>query len=349
MFSPKISVVLSSKNGMPFLPEAVDSILNQSFTEFELLLLDDGSTDDTKSYMDGINDSRVVRIYNGCNLGIDGSRNKAFAMARAPYIAPMDADDFAMEDRLAQQYDFMENNPDVLASGGAISIYETGEILKYPTMPTAVKYCTLFNAPIAHPASIFRRKEVFEITGGYPPNLSPTEDYGLWALLLMSGKGELANIEKILLRYRTHPSRDRGNYHQIMESQADKVREQLCKWFWGRAFDDAKLSAHLLASRNQILSLQEILSILKYFSELLNRNNYSKLMPHDSFFEEICNHWEQISHCLSKKLLCYAIINFSRLFRGIEHQLAFKMEKILWRIFLQRTKKFCRRHFLEKI
>ena len=323
---------------MPFLPEAVDSILYQSFTDFELLLLDDGSTDDTRIYMETIHDPRVICIYNERNLGIDGSRNKAFALAKAPYIAPMDADDFALAERLAIQYDFMERNPNVLASGGNISIYETGEVWKYPSDPRYASFWTLFNAPIAHSASIFRKQDTYEITHGYPPNLSPSEDYGLWALLLMSGRGDLTNVDKPLLRYRTHPGRDRGKYHQIMNEQADKIRKQLCRWFWGKSFNDTRFLSHkMIAGSCLINSAKDINLIIKYLADLIDVNCQKNFLNQSQFEILILEQWISICNTISSQLLLITplliVENLKKLKMRMSHRLAVAFLKIFLKRF----------------
>lgn len=316
MPEPKISVVLSVKNGMPYLAEAVDSILGQTFTQFELLLLDNASTDDTRQYMAAITDERVRCIYNEQDLGIDGSRNKAFTLVRAPYVAPMDADDACAPHRLDAQYALMESCPSVLASGGAYAVYETGEVQSLPVEPETVACMTLFNAVLVHPASIVRRREALSLVGGYPPNLTPVEDYALWARLLMSGQGGLTNHRDVLLRYRTHPQKDRSAYHKHMSLQADKVRAELCCWFWGEDVTEDKIRLHCLSSDGRAASIEDLKSIADYLCSLPagNARRWRLSQPH--LEAVVCSQWEAVCQMISRTLFIKALACMPLLFRG---------------------------------
>lgn len=316
MSEPKISVVLSVKNGMPFLSEAVDSILGQTFTQFELLLLDNASTDATRQYMESITDERVRCIYNEHDLGIDGSRNKAFTLACAPYVAAMDADDAAAPHRLEAQHTLMESCPSVLASGGAYAVYETGKIHALPVEPGATACMTLFNAALVHPASIMRKHEALTLVGGYPPDLTPVEDYALWARLLMSGKGALTNHKDVLLRYRTHPEVDRSAYHQRMSQQADKVRAELCRWFWGDEATDEKVRLHCLSSDGRAASIEDLKSIAGYLCTLPSGNARRRLLPQPQLEAQVALQWETVCQMISRALFIKALACMPVLFRG---------------------------------
>ena len=331
MSEPKISVVLSVKNGMPYLTEAVDSILSQKFTQFELLLLDNASTDTTRQYMESITDERVRCVYNEQDLGIDGSRNKAFALARAPYVAPMDSDDAALPHRFAVQYAFMESHPSILASGGAFTVYETGELKTFPIDPETSACMTLFNATIAHPASIMRTHEARAI-GGYPADFSPSLDYAIWARLLMSGLGGLANLNDVLLRYRTHPQMDRSAYHQRMTQKADKVRGELCHWFWGDEVTDETIRLHCMASDGRAASIEDLKSVVGYLCSLAACNARRRRLSQPHVEAVVCSQWEAVCQMISRSLFIKALPCMPVLFRGCNPSTTARLMKSTLRV-----------------
>ena len=207
MVTPIVSVVMSVYNGERFLREAVESILDQSFREFEFIIIDDGSDDRSASILDSYqkNDPRV-RVFHQENRGLVESLNLGCRLARGTYIARMDADDISFRNRLMCQVDFMEKHPEVGVVGGAIEIINaTGNSLithRYP-----IKHCEINEAllrgdcSLVHPA-VLMRKEVFVSVGGYRKIVVDAEDYDLW--LRIAENSQLANLEVVVLKYRRH-------------------------------------------------------------------------------------------------------------------------------------------------
>ncbi|WP_348266553.1 glycosyltransferase [Edaphobacter sp. DSM 109919] len=205
MNSPTVSVVMSVFNGGSFLSQAVESILHQSFEDFEFIIVDDGSTDASASTLDGFQ-SRDARIHvvHQKNTGLVHALNRGCALARGKYIARMDADDIALPDRLASQVEFLESHPTVVLLGGAVDFIDArGNKLhtaRYPAADTAIKRALLDSSVFWHPTVLMSRR-AFVCLGGYR-NVPDAEDYDLW--LRMAEIGELANLSQVLLRYRVH-------------------------------------------------------------------------------------------------------------------------------------------------
>jgi hypothetical protein len=206
MGSPIVSVVMSVFNGQAFLSEAIESILSQSFRDFEFVIVDDGSTDATAKIISAYasRDGRM-RIFRHENKGRAESLNVGISLAQARYIARMDADDIALPERLQMQVDFMELHPEVGLLGGAVELINTqGQILRIvrpPLEDTELRSLLLSNNPMFHPAVVMR-KEVALACGGYRKALLDADDYDLW--LRMSERSRLANLAKPILRYRIH-------------------------------------------------------------------------------------------------------------------------------------------------
>jgi Glycosyl transferase family 2 len=202
--TPLISVLLPAYNGMPYLPETMESVLAQTFRDFELIVLDDGSSDNTPQYLGTISDSRmrVVRLNRG---GLAAALNHGLQVARAPIIARIDADDVALPDRFRLQYDYLETHPACLAVGTqSQQVNERGEAVgegRYPTTTLAIRWQALFRSPVLHPSSMYRLEPVRAV-GGYRQEFDVAEDYDLWTRLL--ARGELGNLPGRLLRYRVH-------------------------------------------------------------------------------------------------------------------------------------------------
>ncbi len=209
MSVPFVSVVMSVYNGERFLRQAVESILEQSFTDFEFVIINDGSTDGTTALLDHYQrgDSRV-RVYHQTNNGLVESLNRGCGIAAGTYIARMDADDVAMPDRLKWQLEFMETHQDVGVVGGAIDVINSsgGSLLihRYPTNNSEINQAlNQGGCPLVHPATLFR-KDIFVSAGGYRKVLVDAEDYDLW--LRMAERSQLANLEAVVLKYRRHPA-----------------------------------------------------------------------------------------------------------------------------------------------
>jgi hypothetical protein len=206
---PLISVVMSVFNGERFLREAMESILNQSFRDFELIVIDDGSTDGSAEILSSFagQDSRV-QVHWQPNRGLVEALNRGFGLARGKYIARMDADDIAVRDRLLRQSSFLERNPEVGVVGGAIQRIDSAgkplEVKHYARTDAEIKAALFRNcSELAHPAVLIR-KEVFVQTGGYRAAFVDAEDYDLW--LRIAEHCQLANLDEILLKYRVHPA-----------------------------------------------------------------------------------------------------------------------------------------------
>jgi Glycosyl transferase family 2 len=208
MDSPTISVVMSVFNGQTFLQEAVDSILSQTFMDFEFVIIDDGSTDKTAEILATYaqQDGRI-RIHRQENKGRTVSLNAGIGFAKGKYIARMDADDISLPERLQQQVDFMDKNPAVgLLGGGFEQIDASGQVLdtvRFPLEDSEIKRAMAECNPLCHPA-VFMRKDVMLATGQYRIAFGEAEDYDLW--LRMSERTQLANLSQIILRYRIHAS-----------------------------------------------------------------------------------------------------------------------------------------------
>jgi glycosyltransferase involved in cell wall biosynthesis len=206
---PLVSVVMSVFNCEPFLTESVSSVLDQSLTDLEMIIINDGSTDGSGRILDVFKnkDSRVT-VYHQENRGLIASLNRGCALARGKYIARMDADDAAVKERLQVQIEFMENHPEVAVLGGAIEWMDTtGKPLLrcfHPFTDREIKAAlNRGDCPFSHPTVVMRKK-VLAAVKGYRATMVDAEDYDLW--LRIADRWQLANLETVVLKYRVHPN-----------------------------------------------------------------------------------------------------------------------------------------------
>jgi hypothetical protein len=231
MSHPTVSVVMSVFNGDPFLKEAIESILVQTFHDFEFVVIDDGSVDKTNEILAAYarQDSRM-RIIHQENKGRATSLNIGINLAKAKYIARMDADDIALPHRLRGQIDFLEGHPEVGLIGGAVEIItDTGEVLSVvqpPTQDSELKTIMLRGNPMWHP-TVIMRKDVVLAAGGYRKQFLDADDYDLF--LRMGEYSQIANLDKFVLKYRIHANQVsvRNMKHQVMCVLAARVAASL--------------------------------------------------------------------------------------------------------------------------
>jgi len=201
---PKVTVLLPVYNGEKYLREAIESILNQTFTDFMLLIIDDGSTDGSADIIRSYDDSRIKFLSNETNLTLITTLNKGIDASRGEYIARMDQDDISMPDRLAKQVAFMDADPELGACGSWVSLINVaGDITSNIRMPQG-KYLGArywLQSPIIHSSAMIRRSALGDLR--YDQNSEHVEDYDLW--FEIRKKSKIANVPRFLVRYRMHP------------------------------------------------------------------------------------------------------------------------------------------------
>ncbi len=204
---PLVSVVMVVRNVDRFLAEAVESILSQTFTDFEFIILDFGSTDQSKAITSSYaaRDERI-RVHEVPNCELGEARNAACFLAEGKYIAIQDADDVSLPDRLLWEVEFMEKHPDVGLLGGAAEWVDAQLrplwTLNFATEDREIRTALVTKCPFSQTAVLLRR-EAFAAVGGYRVAYAPAEDYDLW--LRISEQYRCANLKQVVVKYRIHP------------------------------------------------------------------------------------------------------------------------------------------------
>jgi hypothetical protein len=212
MTTPKVTVLMPVHNGAAYLRDAVVSVLNQTFTDFEFIIVDDGSTDETPDILAAFDDPRIVVVRNPTNLGLVASLNLGIDRARGEYIARMDADDICMRGRLWAQVRYLDRHPEVgLLGTGFVRIDAQGVVLspfwlvpsdEVPGTLAYLRWSLLWRTSVQHPTAMIRRSALGEMR--YEADYFTAEDYELWAR--MGHVTGVARLPGAYLSYRTNPA-----------------------------------------------------------------------------------------------------------------------------------------------
>jgi len=255
MSSPKITVLLPVWNGERFLQEALQSVWRQTFRDFELLVIDDGSTDSTPDILAACRDSRLRVLRNEPQKKLIATLNLGITESRGEWIARMDADDRMRPDRLQRQMEFLNRHPDCDICGGWVKTFGAGrpEILKYPTSHIAIQTFTFFYNPFAHPTVMFRRNSILSAKLSYSKDDSSAEDYGLWAQAVFQLK--CANLPRVLCDYRLHPESVTGAKWDEMNRQTMRIQKGMLAHIGLQATDE-EIRIHREASLGVLSALE---------------------------------------------------------------------------------------------
>ncbi|HYO77547.1 MAG TPA: glycosyltransferase [Thermoanaerobaculia bacterium] len=200
-----MTVLMAVFNGGAYLREAIDSILAQTFTDYEFLIVDDGSTDDTPSVLRSYRDARIRVLTNERNLGLTASLNRGLRDARGEWIARQDADDRSHPERLQRQLAFVAAHDRLVVAGTQARIIDArgraAGISRKPRTPTGIAWCSVFHNPLLHSSVIFRRDAILE-AGGYDEAYPFNQDFELWSRLME--RHAIANLDEVLIDYRAH-------------------------------------------------------------------------------------------------------------------------------------------------
>ena len=232
--SPYISVIMPVYNAEKYVHQAIESILNQSFGNFELLIFNDCSTDKSKEIILSFNDPRIQLIDSPENTGYVKHLNHGLEMAKGKYIARMDADDISMPDRFQKQVEFLDRHEEVAVCGTFIEFIGSKKgLVDFPIVHCdIITHFLLHGNGMAHPSVMMRKSILNAYSISYNRSLEPAEDYDLWNRI--SAYGQLHNIPEILLQYRVHDANESVLKKDIQDKAVRIIREQIiARWTKG--------------------------------------------------------------------------------------------------------------------
>lgn len=207
--TPQITVLMPVYNGERYLREAIESILGQTYIDFEFLIIDDGSIDNSLNIIDSYNDQRINVVRNERNIGVAASLNRGLDVAKGKYIARMDADDISHFIRLEKQVKFLDSHPEIPMVGAQTqTIDQEGKIkssreTKFSTENIGIRWSLMFDNSFSHSSVMFRREVIWDQFFGYDVGKIACEDFDLWSRVVE--KYAVQNLPQILIMHRIHP------------------------------------------------------------------------------------------------------------------------------------------------
>lgn len=270
---PKISVIMPAYNAEKYIREAIDSILGQTFTDFEFIIIDDASSDSTVSIIESYDDERIRFFKNDENMGVARTLNRGLEMAKGEYIARMDSDDISLPKRFEKQVKFLDDNKNVAVCGSAVELFgAVNETRSFSKESSSLKVDLLFSSCIAHP-SVMMRSDVIGTDGYmYDSDYTGVEDYELWCRV--SQKHKLFALCDVLLKYRIHPRQVTGKRSKEDVERERSIRLRNIKAL-GLGEDTVGMNDFLsFCEKNYSVSRQFILN-LNLFFEKVKKANYT--------------------------------------------------------------------------
>lgn len=217
----KISVLMPVFNMAPYIEESICSILTQTYTDFELLIMDDGSTDGTLDIIRKFDDRRIKLITHSSNIGLIETLNQGIDLCTGEYIARMDGDDIALPHRFERQVNYMDIHQDCGVCGSQVYLLGLDAITTKPLHHEEIRCWQLFQCTIVHP-TVMIRKSVLEDHGIKYLNYVHAEDYEIWNRL--SAVTQVVNLPEVLLMYRQHSNQISNNFQQTQVIQSERIR-----------------------------------------------------------------------------------------------------------------------------
>jgi len=268
---PFVSIVVPVYNVGPYIQDTLASLLKQTYPHFEVLVLDDCSTDDTVARVQAIADARIQLIRNPRNLGRAGTDNAALVYVKGEYVAKMDGDDLCHPDRLRQQVAILEQRPEINVVGSWMQNFGSSTYLnQYPELPAEAQALTLFTLPTGNPSVMLRTSLLREQGMHYDGSLRQTEDYDFFARYVRQLR--IYTVQAPLIQYRVPPDRQKKTVLTERASVADTVRADLLA-AWGVQFTEQELAIHnslaMLTSSGRSINLDEV---EKWLHKLLDHN-----------------------------------------------------------------------------
>ena len=252
----KVSVVMPIyKTKEEYLRTAIESILNQSFTDFEFLILDDCPEESRENIVKSYSDNRIKYSKNERNLGITLSRNKLIKMAQGEYLAVMDHDDMSLPTRFEKQVQYLDEHPYVGVCGCWREDFPKKRIFKFPEDDLEIKRQLLDSCVVLHPAAMIRKSVLEKFNLEYEEEYSPCEDYRLWLRLIEVS--QFHNIPEILFKYRNH---NNNTTSHSMDRMID-ITKRLQLWSRNKYFslwDECKRDISIQVNLFKILPLLKI-------------------------------------------------------------------------------------------
>jgi glycosyltransferase involved in cell wall biosynthesis len=289
--NPLVSVVLPVFNAASYLHDAIESILQQSYSNFELIIINDGSSDSSLDIIKSFDDKRIRYVENKENIGLIKTLNRAFELANGSYIARMDADDRSFNQRFEKQIEYLEENTQIGVLGtGFISFGNVNEQVIYKSTHQEIRWMQLYECHILHPSVMIRTSVYRDHEFSFNPQFAHCEDYELWAR--MSQKVQFANLQEPLVYYRDSDSNISNTYTETQYHNSIIVRQYLFSCIGVKEVSKKEIQLFENTSYYNYPNDISSLTLLGDFLEKMDfANKSSKYFSNDFFPKKINDMW----------------------------------------------------------
>jgi glycosyltransferase involved in cell wall biosynthesis len=284
-----ISIVLPVFNAEKYLAATINSLLNQSYPNFELIAIDDGSIDKSLTILESFSDPRIKVFQNEQNRGIVYTRNRGLAIMQGDYYAPFDADDLAHPNKLEKQLEFLEENPDFGMVGSWVTLIDdkgrdTGKMWKLKASPEMIPSILVFKNYFAQSSLLIRKIAI--PPSGYE-NYSICQDYDMWCEIAKNWK--TWNLPEYLIKYRLHTSSITNNQNRLLEEQKEVIRNYLNSMELVLSIDE--VNDILPETFNKDTSGDQLLRSFKTLKKLIQLNQKVNAQPQQLFIRATWKQW----------------------------------------------------------
>lgn len=285
-----VSVIMAAYNAEAHIKASIESILNQTFKDFELIIIDDCSTDNTYQIITSYQDKRIRLYRNEVNVGLTVNLNKGIDLSNGKYIARMDSDDISLPSRFQLQYRFMEEHPDVGVCGTWLEVFgDYSAIVKYKTTHREIALQFLYECHIVHPTVIMRKEVMIKNNILYNPQFVTAQDYDLF--IRMSRVTKLANIPEALVHYRVHSESISTKKRELQLQNRNKIiANQFLQM--GVTVTDKELDRFILFCNSKFdFDFESICRIEELLLRMIKANEKSRYLDDASLKEFLCDKW----------------------------------------------------------
>jgi glycosyltransferase involved in cell wall biosynthesis len=301
MSFPLISILLPVYNAENYVQETIASILAQTYTHFELIVINDGSTDRSQEIIDSFNDKRIITLKNEHNIRLIATLNLGLQKAKGKYIARIDADDIMLPNRISKQVMFLEENLDYGMVGSYVQTFGDVEgSIFYPLDDASIRYTSMFYNPFVHSTVMLRASVIATNLLDYDSTMLHVEDYALWIQIMRVSK--VANLPEILVRYRVHAFQISTTYSAIQQVNTMVVQQNYLQSL-GFSCQDALLISKLFSTISLDFDfLMYLLKKVHLFGETIQLQEFS-----ERFRKDILRFTK--TQILSKKTISFSQLN----------------------------------------
>jgi glycosyltransferase involved in cell wall biosynthesis len=281
MTSSNLSVIMPCYNSEDYIEEAIRSILNQTYHDFELIIIDDLSTDNSVNKIMTFKDERIRLVQKEQNSGYTDSLNLGLQMACGVYVARMDADDVCHPERFQKQISYLDQHNDVVVCGTWFKTIPAEGIVELPSTYDKIKSGLLYGNVLCHPSVMLRRKFFIGHSLFYNRSFEPAEDYELWTRVIALGR--IHNIPEVLLYYREHSLQVSSQKSELQNSSAAKCRKKMLTHLKGNFLKQEDLILDKLVTKKKFTNYKAIIDAVNLLNELDSLNQGKGFYLNDDF------------------------------------------------------------------